>query len=167
MYSHSTMIKIRQLTLIQYNYLVNRTYSDLANCLNTVFHKEIPKSCVAFSSQVSLVFNWNSCSVHLCVSWHGNFWSAQNSYFIRCSSVSVCLVSLHGWAQVVHLWQEYHRGECPLSESYPDAFGAVSSINGDVNFDHLVKMLLPVVSTVKFHFTFAISYIMIRHAGTV
>lgn len=77
-------------------------------------------------------------------------------------------MSLHGWAQVMHLWQEYHRGEVVLlSASYPDAFGAVSSTNGDVNFDHLVKMLLPVVSTVKFHFTFAISYIMIRYVGTV
>lgn len=92
LYNYSTVFRIKKSILIQNYSLTYRPYSGFASCLNSVlYHKEKPRSWVAYGCQVSLFFNLDSSSAFLCPLWPWHFWRVQASGFVECPSIWECL----------------------------------------------------------------------------
>lgn len=56
------------------------------------------------------------------------------------SNISVCLVSSHGWIEVKHFRQEYHRNDVSFLVGHCQCYMvSICVITGDVNLDYLAK----------------------------
>lgn len=67
----------------------------------------------------------------------------MDQFFCRMFSISICLVSSHGWIEVKHFRQEYHRNDVSFLGGHFQCYVvSIHVITGDVNLGylgHLVK----------------------------
>ena len=60
--------------------------------------------------------------------------------FCQMFSISVCLVLSHGWIEVKHFWQEYHRNDVSFLVGHFQCYVvSICVITGDVKLGFLVK----------------------------
>ena len=60
--------------------------------------------------------------------------------FCQMFSISVCLVLSHGWIEVKHFRQEYHRNDVSFLVGHFQCYVvSICVITGDVNLGFLVK----------------------------
>lgn len=134
------MIKTKKLTLIQYNWLIYRPYSNFNNCpRNVLFFDHEP----IYSSLVSLVsFHWGQ--------FLGIFLFLMTLTLFKNTSLLFCGVSLnlscqifpHNKIHATHFWLERDRKDflCLSQWTVNHRSGSwrwYVLITGDVNFDHL------------------------------
>lgn len=77
-----------------------------------------------------------------CLSWLWHFWGVRARYILGCLSLWACLIFSQEWIEVMHLWQECHRGGLgSFSAPHLGYMRSVCLTAGDVNLDFLVKVL--------------------------
>lgn len=98
-----------------------------------------PGSYISFTFHVSLISsNQEYFSYFFSSHWH--FWRILANYFVKCSSIGICLMFSHDLIKVMQFWQQYHMNNA-LCAVHPISRYMMSTciITSNVNFDHLIK----------------------------
>lgn len=110
---YSTVVRTKKLTLVQY-YLYNIDDTVLTKLM--ILFKFRQFSTVSFSVQRSCpgsraafsYFSLDFCHLEQFIfpslAWPWQFPSTLISYLIKCPSIWVCLICIHGWMEVLHYY---------------------------------------------------------------